>query len=251
MLLAANQTTEALQNAGQAPISAEATLDVTNQTIQYDVFGQTRNLIMGSGSGGAETTSGSGVRTVQDLASSFNPEAFLASVLAVLSIIMSSLQLVGALLALVLALGIGYFRYQTWLLRRSEMALYLGPEPSGPLPANVPAPENERWISIKEMILSNEPSEWRRAVLTADLMLDDLMERLGYSGTTLTEKLEQLKEEDFSTAREARHAHAFKEQMIEAGLHLELDNTDARQVLERYRRVLIEFNVIRDLNPLA
>ncbi len=47
----------------------------------------------------------------------------------------------------------------------------------------------ENWEHIRDLANSSNPSDWNMAILRADALLDDLLQHLGYEGTTLAERL--------------------------------------------------------------
>src|SRR3989338_3897983 len=51
------------------------------------------------------------------------------------------------------------------------------------------APRNERWEKILKYFDSDNPSDWKLAILEADTLLDELVTRTGYQGDNLGEKL--------------------------------------------------------------
>lgn len=59
-------------------------------------------------------------------------------------------------------------------------------------PIHIVSPKEEvreSWEHIRDLANSSNPSDWNMAVLRADAILDDILQHLGYEGTTLAERL--------------------------------------------------------------
>jgi len=52
--------------------------------------------------------------------------------------------------------------------------------------------KNERWERIETYMRSNNPSDWKIAVLEADNILDSVVEQMGYPGETLGERMKAI-----------------------------------------------------------
>ncbi|MFA6503328.1 MAG: hypothetical protein WCT45_03725, partial [Candidatus Paceibacterota bacterium] len=49
------------------------------------------------------------------------------------------------------------------------------------LPEKAGGPSS-RWAHVEELVAGTSPSDWRSAIIEADIMLDDLLTKLGYIG---------------------------------------------------------------------
>ncbi|NBD73683.1 hypothetical protein GVX82_01420, partial [Patescibacteria group bacterium] len=78
-----------------------------------------------------------------------------------------------------LAAIIGFVLMRLTRVRREEMlALWRG------LPDEPTIVKDTRWQEIERMVASDQPSAWRQAILEADIILDEMVSRLGYPGET-------------------------------------------------------------------
>jgi len=50
----------------------------------------------------------------------------------------------------------------------------------------------KKWIKIKQRLWSNKEDEYKLAIIEADSLLGDVLEKMGYKGETMTEKLKQI-----------------------------------------------------------
>jgi hypothetical protein len=101
-----------------------------------------------------------------------------------------------------------------------------------------------RFERIAELAASTNPSEWREAIIEADIMLDDLLTRQGYTGDGVGEKLRQIERGDMENLDNAWEAHKVRNQIAHEGSAFDLSETLARRTIDRYESVFREFEVI-------
>ncbi len=101
-----------------------------------------------------------------------------------------------------------------------------------------------RWQEILELVNSENPPNWRLAVIEADVMLDDLLKRLGYLGDTLGERLKSVDGGTFRTLDQAWEAHRVRNQIAHEGSDFVLTQREARRVVEMFRQVFQEHGAI-------
>lgn len=103
---------------------------------------------------------------------------------------------------------------------------------------------NPRWDRVLSEVASDNPNDWRQAILEADIMLDEMVTQLGYIGDSLGEKLRSIPSSGFRTIDDAWNAHRVRNQIAHAGSDLVLDKRQALHTIELYRRVFEEFEYI-------
>ena len=101
-----------------------------------------------------------------------------------------------------------------------------------------------RWDHIEKLRESTSVSDWRQAIIEADIMLDEMLTRQGYAGETLGEKLKNIESSDFATLQDAWEAHKVRNQIAHEGSAFELSETLARRTLARFESVFREFELI-------
>ncbi len=102
---------------------------------------------------------------------------------------------------------------------------------------------NTRWENLLKYLESDNPSEWKLAIIEADTLLDEMVTKLGYLGQNLGERLKGIEPSDFLTLQEAWEAHKVRNQIAhEAGF--QLSKREARRVIELFAKVFREFNYI-------
>jgi hypothetical protein len=113
----------------------------------------------------------------------------------------------------------------------------------------IPAPGSEsganpRWQRIQELVDSEKASEWREAIIEADIMLDDLLTRKGYVGDGVGEKLKSVEPAGFKTLQDAWEAHKVRNQIAHEGSAFNLNDTLTRRTIAQYENVFREFDAI-------
>lgn len=110
---------------------------------------------------------------------------------------------------------------------------------------DMPEPaSNQRWEHVLDLISSDSPGDWRLAILEADIVLDDMISRMGYQGDSLGEKLKIIEQSDFRTINDAWEAHKVRNILAHRGSDYILTKREARRVIDLYARVFEEFQYI-------
>lgn len=104
--------------------------------------------------------------------------------------------------------------------------------------------KNERWDKIVEQINSDSPAEWRVAILDADVILDEMLGKMGYWGDSIGEKLKQIERSDFLNLDNAWEAHRIRNQIAHQGSDNVLTSRTAKKALSLYQKVFEEFEFI-------
>jgi len=103
---------------------------------------------------------------------------------------------------------------------------------------------NPKWQRIQEHINSSHPSDWRFAILEADIMLDEILDELEYKGESMSEKLKQVERSDFLTIDHAWEAHKVRNQIAHEGSEFLINEREARRVIDLYALIFTEFKYI-------
>lgn len=103
---------------------------------------------------------------------------------------------------------------------------------------------NPRWVHIDSLRKSDQPNDWRTAIMEADIMLDDMLTKQGYDGVGVGEKLKAVEPSDFNTLDDAWEAHKVRNQIAHQGSTFDLTETLAQRTLARYEAVFKEFKIL-------
>lgn len=104
--------------------------------------------------------------------------------------------------------------------------------------------KNPRWEGIVLLAHSPNESDWRRAILDADIMLSQMLRDKGYPGDTIGDQLKMANPLQFTTIDIAWEAHRMRNALAHLGEAFPLSERDTRATIEQYRRVFTEFDYI-------
>lgn len=121
-------------------------------------------------------------------------------------------------------------------------------------PENIPAisldsepAQNEkmgRWQKIVKLSESENQSDWRLSIIEADIMLDELLEKLQLPGDTMGEKLKAVEPSDFTTIESAWEAHKARNMIAHEGSDFLINQREIRRIISLYEAVFKEFYLI-------
>jgi len=152
---------------------------------------------------------------------------------------------ISLVLSLFFFIGIIYCVQGLKLIRQRESEIYdTKVEPAFEAVGTGDAVLANRWESAKKHIESDNPNDWKQAIMEADIILDELLTRLGYQGATIGDKLKRVNAGDMKTLNDAWEAHKIRNQVAHEGSAFSLSHHDAKEVWHRYKRVFEEFYYI-------
>ncbi len=102
--------------------------------------------------------------------------------------------------------------------------------------------KSEKWEEIKELIKTENPNDWKNAIIEADKLLFKSLDDNGFSGETLGEKL---KNGNFQTINDAWEAHKIRNKIAHDEDFI-LTNREAKKTIALYGRVFGEFYYIKN-----
>ncbi|MBY0328485.1 hypothetical protein K2Q02_00085 [Patescibacteria group bacterium] len=104
--------------------------------------------------------------------------------------------------------------------------------------------ENETWRHIRERLLSPNPSDWRLAIIEADIYMDKVLDTKGFHGDTIGDKLKQITPDQFGSVQIAWEAHKVRNRIAHQGSDFTLTQPESRRVLSYYEIVFRDLEVI-------
>lgn len=103
--------------------------------------------------------------------------------------------------------------------------------------------KNARWQDVLAHAESNQPSDWKLAIIEADIILEELLSELGYAGSSVGDKLKSAPS-SFRTIEQAWRAHSVRNRIAHDGANFELSEMLARQTIAEYKMVFDEFEFV-------
>lgn len=101
-----------------------------------------------------------------------------------------------------------------------------------------------RWEEITHLANSASESDWRRAIMEADIMLGEALAGAGYRGATVGDRLKDANPLQMTTLDIAWQAHKVRNQIAHEGTGFHLSEWDTKATIDFYRRVLEELAYI-------
>ena len=101
-----------------------------------------------------------------------------------------------------------------------------------------------RWNRILEQAHSESEQQWRLAILEADIMLNELLDELGYRGETMADKMRAVDRARFNTIDLAWEAHRARNRVAHEAMG-SFSGTEVRRIIALYEKVLREFEFIK------
>lgn len=103
---------------------------------------------------------------------------------------------------------------------------------------------NPRWDAVEKYYNSANQSDWRTAIIEADIMLYDLLDTINVEGISIGEKLKNMNRAQMATLDFAWRSHKIRNELAHQGLSFELTRRMVEEAIEGYRRVFNEFSYI-------
>ena len=103
-----------------------------------------------------------------------------------------------------------------------------------------------RFVEMQQHLESENPNDWKLAIIEADIMLDESLKRLGYAGTSLGERLRSVSPVAMKTLDDAWEAHKVRNEIAHSGADFVLTHKLARETMVKYERVFAELGLGAD-----
>ena len=104
--------------------------------------------------------------------------------------------------------------------------------------------DHSRWDHVRQLIESPNESDWRQAIIEADIMLDDLLIQLGYVGQSVGEKLKAVDPSRMRTLQDAWEGHKVRNEIAHQGYAYQLTEHMAHRTIAHFEAVMREFGEI-------
>jgi len=103
---------------------------------------------------------------------------------------------------------------------------------------------NPRWHYIQTLIESPNDSDWRVAIIEADLMMEEILREKGITGTTVSELLEGAKDSGYQSIQDAWDAHLVRNEIAHEGSDFPLSQVEGRRVIKLVQNFFEELRII-------
>jgi len=103
---------------------------------------------------------------------------------------------------------------------------------------------NKRWNIVLQYLFSENPGDWKLAIIEADSMLEGYMDQIGFKGENLGEKLKSANQENFRSLSIAWEVHTIRNRIAHEGQQFELSQREAKRVIALYEQIFREYGFI-------
>ena len=103
---------------------------------------------------------------------------------------------------------------------------------------------NKRFEQITSRMASLNEADWRLAIIECDILLNEMLIKMGYHGESIADKLKLVEKSDFTTIDLAWEAHKIRNRIAHSGSEFHLSRSDAERTFELYKKVFEEFYFI-------
>jgi hypothetical protein len=105
------------------------------------------------------------------------------------------------------------------------------------------SPRHDRLSDVLTHIATDNPNDWKLAIIEADIILDDTLKRAGFTGSSLGERLRSIAPAQLASLDDAWQAHKVRNQVAHGGADFVLTKRLAEDTIKQYRRVFEELGV--------
>lgn len=102
---------------------------------------------------------------------------------------------------------------------------------------------SDKFTELQAHLDSQNPNDWKLAIIEADIILDDTLKRQGYAGPTLADRLKSISPDTLHSIRDAWDAHMVRNKIAHAGADFVLTQKIARETIMQYERVFKELGL--------
>jgi len=102
----------------------------------------------------------------------------------------------------------------------------------------------DTWSSVKRRLDSGSDDDWELAVVEADVIVENIMERIGFRGLTLGDKIKSIDERNFSNLKNLWEAHTARIRIDQGGAEYKITKEEAKEALDKYEKALKELKYL-------
>lgn len=150
-------------------------------------------------------------------------------------------------LGVVSVFGIAYSLNKLTAINKIENAIFK------PTPAMIAAASHEgessttksvRWEKVIDLVNSDNQSDWRLAIIEAEVILEEGLKDRGYPGNSVGDMLKAVAPGDIVNIDAAWEAHKVRNRIAHSGSNFDLNGREAQRTIALYEAVLSEMKLI-------
>ncbi|MDP3875080.1 MAG: hypothetical protein Q8Q22_00980 [bacterium] len=154
-------------------------------------------------------------------------------------------KLIAAIVSVLALAGIIHNSWKLKAINIEENKIYNPPPSNSVSDGNkVVESKNKKWEKVMKYANSNDASDWRLAIIEADVMLEELLRIIGYKGESVGEMLKSVDKKEFLAIEDAWEAHKIRNAIAHSGGDFQLNERETKRVITLFEKVFKEFQII-------
>lgn len=101
-----------------------------------------------------------------------------------------------------------------------------------------------RWQAVREHARSEQPNDWKLAIIEADILLGNALDAAGYRGSSIGEQLKSASATQLTSLQDAWDAHRVRNRVAHEGSDYVLTQSATQATIVKYERVLRELGIV-------
>ena len=101
---------------------------------------------------------------------------------------------------------------------------------------------NQKWIEVQSHLNSTNPSDWRLAIIEADIMLGDVLDAMGYHGDSIGDQLKSVIRRICSLFKRVESSHSpkqYRSRRYEFSTKRSRGQSHGQSLQESFRRIFL------------
>lgn len=103
-----------------------------------------------------------------------------------------------------------------------------------------------KWQGVVARTATNDESQWKLAIIEADTILDEAIKQLGYKGTTMGDRMKQIKPGKFPMLEDAWRVHRVRNYIVHDPTY-HISAQAASRVFGIYQAIFIRLGIIQNV----
>ncbi|NCU41742.1 MAG: hypothetical protein EOM19_03385 [Candidatus Moranbacteria bacterium] len=101
----------------------------------------------------------------------------------------------------------------------------------------------KQWLSVEKHLSGHSSQDWKIAVLEADKIVEDILNKVGFSGENFRERIENVHPDSLEKREELLRAHSVRNAIIKDSDYV-LEKGEARETVQIYEEFLKDWEAL-------
>ncbi len=148
-------------------------------------------------------------------------------------------KFISAMISLLFLVGVIYAFNKLAKLNKKQLAEY-----AKVIVEETPQERLIKWEKIQRYVKSENPSDWKVAILEADSLLDDIIKKIGYEGKNFGERLMHITTAQFKNLNNVWFAHKTRNRIAHGGADYEITKDETEKLMDIYKKAFEELEYL-------